>query len=206
MDKAAPDPLQAIRDRIDAIDEAMHRLLIERSGRDRGADRDQGHEQARRRVPPGPRGGHDAPSRAPPRRRAAACDGRAHLARDHHHLHDDAGAVLDRRRAGRGCACTARRDPLLFRLLRPDRELRERVGRNRARCAIRQGDRRCPGGMPPSDGGRALPAPASRKIFAKLPFIEIPDRPADLPAYVVGPPLREKPTPDIQRLCLERCR
>ena len=32
MDKAAPDPLQAIRVRIDAIDEAMHRLLIERSG------------------------------------------------------------------------------------------------------------------------------------------------------------------------------
>ena len=32
MDKPAPDPLRAIRDRIDAIDEAMHRLLIERSG------------------------------------------------------------------------------------------------------------------------------------------------------------------------------
>ena len=32
MDKAAPDPLQAIRVRIDAIDEAVHRLLIERSG------------------------------------------------------------------------------------------------------------------------------------------------------------------------------
>ena len=32
MDKAAPDPLQAIRTRIDAIDEEMHALLIERSG------------------------------------------------------------------------------------------------------------------------------------------------------------------------------
>ena len=32
MDKPAPDPLKAIRDRIDAIDEAVHRLLIERSG------------------------------------------------------------------------------------------------------------------------------------------------------------------------------
>ena len=32
MDKPAPDALKAIRDRIDAIDEAVHRLLIERSG------------------------------------------------------------------------------------------------------------------------------------------------------------------------------
>ena len=32
MDKPAPDPLKAIRDRIDAIDEAVHRLLIDRSG------------------------------------------------------------------------------------------------------------------------------------------------------------------------------
>lgn len=32
MDTAAPDPLQAIRTRIDAIDAEMHRLLIERSG------------------------------------------------------------------------------------------------------------------------------------------------------------------------------
>ena len=32
MDKAAPDPLKAIRDRIDMIDAEMHRLLIERSG------------------------------------------------------------------------------------------------------------------------------------------------------------------------------
>src|SRR6185503_17049084 len=32
MDKPAPDPLRAIRDRIDAIDEAVHRLLIDRSG------------------------------------------------------------------------------------------------------------------------------------------------------------------------------
>ena len=31
MDKAAPDPLLQIRKRIDAIDEAIHRLLIERS-------------------------------------------------------------------------------------------------------------------------------------------------------------------------------
>lgn len=32
MDEAAPDRLQVIRTRIDAIDEAVHRLLIERSG------------------------------------------------------------------------------------------------------------------------------------------------------------------------------
>ena len=31
MDKAAPDPLQIVRNRIDAIDEELHRLLIERA-------------------------------------------------------------------------------------------------------------------------------------------------------------------------------
>jgi chorismate mutase len=36
------------------------------------------------------------------------------------------------------------------------------------------------------------------KVFAKLPFIEVPDRPAALPAYVIGPPLKETPVPDIR--------
>jgi hypothetical protein len=35
------------------------------------------------------------------------------------------------------------------------------------------------------------------KVFAKLPFIEIPDRPADLPAYVIGPPLKDTHRPDV---------
>jgi len=35
------------------------------------------------------------------------------------------------------------------------------------------------------------------KIFAKLPFIEMPSRPADIAAYVVGPPLSEANAPDI---------
>ena len=38
------------------------------------------------------------------------------------------------------------------------------------------------------------------KIFAKLPFIEVPSRPAGLAAYVVGPPLKDKSTPDIEVL------
>ena len=65
MDKAAPDPLQAIRVRIDAIDEAVHRLLIERR-RHRRAHPHQGPEQARRRVPARSRGRHDAPPRHAP--------------------------------------------------------------------------------------------------------------------------------------------
>jgi hypothetical protein len=36
------------------------------------------------------------------------------------------------------------------------------------------------------------------KVFGKLPFIEIASRPAGLPAYVVGPPLKEKPSPEIR--------
>jgi hypothetical protein len=41
------------------------------------------------------------------------------------------------------------------------------------------------------------------KVFAKLPFIEIPDRPADLPAYVIGPPLKESLDPDIRLIAVK---
>ena len=41
------------------------------------------------------------------------------------------------------------------------------------------------------------------KVFAKLPFIDIPDRPADLAAYVVGPPLKQTFIPDIRLLSIE---
>ena len=53
-----------------------------------------------------------------------------------------------------------------------------------------------------ADGGARLPAPTRRRVFAKLPFIEIPDGPVDLPAYVVGPPLKEAHQPDIDLLAV----
>jgi hypothetical protein len=40
------------------------------------------------------------------------------------------------------------------------------------------------------------------KIFAKLPFIHLPDRPAGLPAYVVGPPLQAVGAPDVRVLAV----
>jgi hypothetical protein len=48
-----------------------------------------------------------------------------------------------------------------------------------------------------------LAGPNAPKIFAKLPFIDIPNRPADLPAYVIGPPLQDSHSPDIQVFALQ---
>jgi hypothetical protein len=44
----------------------------------------------------------------------------------------------------------------------------------------------------------ALAGPQAPKIFARLPFIDLPERPAELPAYVIGQPLRESSPPDIR--------
>jgi hypothetical protein len=48
-----------------------------------------------------------------------------------------------------------------------------------------------------------LEEPSAPKIFAKLPFVEGPGRPADFAAYVVGPRLEQVPTPDIQVFAVE---
>jgi hypothetical protein len=49
------------------------------------------------------------------------------------------------------------------------------------------------------DGLSGVGAP---KIFARLPFIEIPSRPADLAVYVIAPRLEDTALPDIQVLAL----
>jgi hypothetical protein len=41
------------------------------------------------------------------------------------------------------------------------------------------------------------------KVFAKLPFVEVPERPAALPAYVIGPPLRDWTFPDTRLVAIE---
>jgi chorismate mutase len=49
---------------------------------------------------------------------------------------------------------------------------------------------------------RALGNPSGPQIMAVLPFIEIPGRPADLPAFVVSPRLSDPAPPDIRILAL----
>lgn len=44
---------------------------------------------------------------------------------------------------------------------------------------------------------RRLRGPGAPRIMAYLPFIAMPDRPADLPAFVVSPPLTSTEPPDI---------
>jgi hypothetical protein len=48
-----------------------------------------------------------------------------------------------------------------------------------------------------------LAGDSAPKVFAKLPFIETPDRPAALPAYVIGPPLEDALSPDVRLIAME---
>jgi chorismate mutase len=48
----------------------------------------------------------------------------------------------------------------------------------------------------------ALAGAAAPKVFARLPFIETPKRPADLPAYVIGPPVEDTHAPDVKLVAM----
>jgi hypothetical protein len=47
-----------------------------------------------------------------------------------------------------------------------------------------------------------LDAPGAPKVFAKLPFLEISSRPTLPAAYVIGPPLKEQPSFDVELVVL----
>ena len=49
---------------------------------------------------------------------------------------------------------------------------------------------------------RALGKPSGPQIMAVLPYIEIPGRPADLPAFVISPRLSDPMPPDIRILAV----
>jgi chorismate mutase len=49
---------------------------------------------------------------------------------------------------------------------------------------------------------RALAKPYGPQIMAVLPYIEIPGRPADLPAFVISPRLSDPVTPDVRILAV----
>ena len=49
---------------------------------------------------------------------------------------------------------------------------------------------------------RVLAKPSAPQIMAVLPYIEIPGRPADMPAFVISPRLSDPVTPDIRILAV----
>jgi len=197
MDKPAPDPLRAIRDRIDAIDETVHRLLIDRSGVIAELIEIKGTSKP---------GAAFRPDREADmmRRLVMRHRGKLPLATVEHiwreiittftAMQAPFGVV-----AGPADDTLAMRDLLRFyfgfsvpvSLAETNEEAIAQVARSRSHIAV----------VAASAPGRwwgGLAGANAPKIFAKLPFIELPDRPANLPAYVIGPPLKETHNPDIQ--------
>ncbi len=202
MDKAAPDPLQTIRNRIDRIDEAMHRLLIDRSGVIAELIRIKGTSKP---------GAAFRPDREADmmRRIAMRHTGELPLATVEH-IWREIITTFTAMQAPFGVLAGPAKDALAMRdLVRfyfgfsvPVKEMRTSeeaiaaVARSRKDIAV----------VTAAAKGRwwaGLAGANAPKVFAKLPFIEIPDRPADLSAYVVGPPLKQTFIPDIRLLSLE---
>jgi chorismate mutase len=196
MDKPALDPLRAIRDRIDTIDEAMHRLLIERSGVVAELIRIKGTSKP---------GGAFRPDREADmmRRLVMRHSGELPLATVEHIWREIISTFTAMQApfsviAGPAENRLAMRDLVRFYFgfsvpvsdAVTNEQAIAKVARSGKAIAV----------VAASGSDRwwdALAAPTAPKVLAKLPFIEIPDRPADLPAYVIGPPLKESHQPDV---------
>lgn len=197
MDKAAPDPLQIVRNRIDQIDEELHRLLIDRSGVIAELIRLKGTSKP---------GAAFRPDREADmmRRIVLRHEGKLPLATVEHiwreiitvftAMQAPFGVV-----AGPASDALAMRDTIRFYFgFSVPVEPMETNAAAVARVAASRQDVAVIAAAAAErwwDGLADINAP---KVFAKLPFIEISDRPAPLPAYVVGPPLKEPPVPDIR--------
>jgi chorismate mutase len=197
MDKAAPDPLQVIRNRIDTIDEAMHRLLIDRSGVIAELIRIKGTSKP---------GAAFRPDREADmmRRIAMRHSGDLPLATVEH-IWREIITTFTAMQAPFGVLAGPAKDPLALRDLvrfyfgfsvpviatRSNGAAVAAVAKSRKDIAV------------VATGAKerwwsGLATPSAPKIFARLPFIETSDRPATLAAYVVGPPLKQSFQPDIR--------
>ena len=203
MDKPAPDPLKAIRDRIDAIDEAVHRLLIDRSGVIAELIEIKGTSKP---------GAAFRPDREADmmRRLAMRHKGKLPVATVEH-IWREIITTFTAMQAPFGVVSGPAEDALAMRDLvrfyfgfsvpvlqvETNEQAIAEVARTRAHIAVVAAS---------SASGRwwdKLIGSNAPKIFAKLPFIDIPDRPADLPAYVIGPPLQDNHSPDIQVFAIQ---
>lgn len=197
MDRAAPDPLMAIRNRIDAIDERMHRLLIERAGVIAELIQVKGTSRPAAAFRPD----READMM---RRLVLRHEGDLPLVTVEH-IWREIITTFTAMQAPFGVVAAPAQDLLVLRDL-----IRFYFGFSVPVSAAGSGEaavaRVATSGsdiavVPVETSGRwwsGLTGSRSPKVFAKLPFIEIPARPSDLPAYVVGPALKEKSSPDMQ--------
>ncbi len=197
MDKPAPDPLQAIRTRIDAIDEAMHRLLIERSGVIAELIRVKGTSKP---------GAAFRPDREADmmRRIVFRHEGDLPLVTVEH-IWREIITTFTAMQAPFGIVTAPAADALGLRdLVRfyfgfsvPVAEAAS-TAEAIARVA---GPGNELASVPLAGEGRwwtSLAGADAPKVFARLPFIEADARPASLPAYVVGPRLLDPAPADIR--------
>jgi chorismate mutase/prephenate dehydratase len=197
MDKAAPDPLLAIRTRIDAIDAEMHRLLVDRSAVIDELIHVKGTSKP---------GAAFRPEREADmmRRLVMRHSGNLPLTTVEH-IWREIITTFTAMQAPFGIAAAPSADPLALR-----DAIRFYFGFSIAVSEAASGEaavarvaetRKDIAVLDAATSGRwwgGLCGAQAPKIFAKLPFIECPERPADLPAYVVGPPLRDTALPDIR--------
>ncbi len=197
MVERAPDPLQVIRSRIDRIDEAMHRLLIDRSEVIAELIEIKGTAEPGAAFRPG----READMM---RRLVQRHEGDLPLTTVEH-IWREIITSFTAMQAPFGIAAGPAEDALAMRdAIRftfgfsvavtscPTAEAAiARVAASGTDIAV----------LAAGAGGRwwdAVAGPKAPKVFAKLPFIETPARPASLPAYVIGPPLRDAALPDIR--------
>jgi chorismate mutase-like protein len=203
MNEAAPGPLQVVRSRIDAIDAEMHRLLIDRSSAVAELIRIKGTET---------HGAALRPDREADimRRIAQRHEGRLPLATVEH-IWREIVTVFAAMQAPFGVVAGPSRDALAMRDLARFNfgfsvpiETAETNEAAAARVAASQRDVAIIAADADDRWWDTLAGSNAPKIFAKLPFIESPDRPDGLSAYVIGPPLKDAFLPDIRVLALKR--
>jgi chorismate mutase-like protein len=196
MDKAAPDPLMAIRNRIDAIDERMHRLLIERSGVIAELIQVKGTSRPAAAFRPD----READMM---RRLVMRHEGSLPLVTVEH-IWREIITTFTAMQAPFGVVAAPAADLLALRDL-----IRFYFGFSIPVSAAESGEAAVArvtdfaseiAVVPIETKGRwwrGLIGARAPKVFAKLPFIETAFRPADLPAYVIGPTLKEGSRPDV---------
>jgi chorismate mutase len=202
MDTAAPDPLQAIRTRIDAIDAEMHRLLIERSGVIAQLIESKGL---------GKPGTAFRPDREADMMRRLVMRHRGGLPLTTvEHIWREIITTFTAMQAPFAIAAGPADDPLAMRdairfyfgfsipvtCCDTNGAAVSEVAASAQKVAV----------VTDKGQGRwwaGLLGEAAPKIFARLPFIECADRPAAFSAYVIGSPVKANGTPDIQVLAAE---
>ena len=203
MDKAAPDPLQIVRNRIDAIDEELHRLLIDRAGVIAELIEIKGTSKP---------GAAFRPDREADmmRRMAQRHEGKLPFATVEHiwreiitvftAMQSPFGVV-----AGPAEDALAMRDAIRFYFgFSVPVERAETSEAAIVRVAASRQDIAVLAAETEAGWWDALFGSDAPKVFAKLPFVEMSNRPAGLSAYVVGPPLKEFPAADIRLLAVRR--